>query len=253
MWIFEKGSIPIFATAIHNGHFVRKELLNIMKISEIDRLREEDPYTAEFTTISDNRMVNYLSRFEVDFNRPKELAVYLTKEQAWGLDLWKIPPSDEMIKKSLEKYEIFYKQLDEFLKDRIKKFKYLVVYDIHSYNYKRGSTTAPQEENPDINVGTKTLKNRDKFENIINIFIENMKKDFFGKTLDVRENVKFGGGHFPRWIHEKYPENIVVLSIEFKKIFMDEETGEFYPEKLSRLKDILKSTVKPVLKELEKL
>ena len=29
--------------------------------------------------------------------------------------------------------------------------------------------------------------------------------DYFGRRLDVRENVKFFGGQLPRWIHENFP------------------------------------------------
>jgi hypothetical protein len=43
--------------------------------------------------------------------------------------------------------------------------------------------------------------------------------------LDVRENVKFQGGQWPRWIHESFPDTGVAIAIEFKKFFMDEWTG----------------------------
>ena len=50
--------------------------------------------------------------------------------------------------------------------------------------------------------------------------------DFPGGRLDVRENVKFFGGNWPRWIHETFPDNGVAIAVEFKKFFMDEWTGE---------------------------
>jgi hypothetical protein len=49
--------------------------------------------------------------------------------------------------------------------------------------------------------------------------------DFLGRRLDVRENVKFKGGHLPRWIHETFPRAGCAVAIEFKKFFMDEWTG----------------------------
>lgn len=252
MWIFEEGNTPIFATAIHNGHYVREELVKIMNISEHERLKEEDPYTSEFTTMFDCRMVNYLSRFEVDFNRPENKAIYITPEQAWGLDVWKEKPTEEMIERSLERYRAFYKQLKDYLDRLVEKFGKLIVFDIHSYNYRRHGVEEPPEYNPDINVGTGTMLKPEKWRNIVNRFIDETNGvDFFGRPLDVRENIKFTGGYFPRWIHKHYPDNIGVLSLEFKKIFMDELTGEIYPEKLLRLKEILKKTIEPVLEELK--
>ncbi len=254
MWIFEEGDTPVLVTAIHNGHFVREELLRIMNISELERLKEEDPYTVEFTTVSDCRFINYLSRFEVDFNRPEEKAVYLTPEQAWGLELWKEKPTKEIIERSLNRYRTFYRELKEFLDRLVDKFGKLVVYDVHSYNYRRGGVEAPKEGNPDINVGTGTILKPEKWRRVIDRFIEMTNgMDFFGEHLDVRENVRFRGGFFPRWIHRNYPDNIAVLSLEFKKIFMDELTGELYPEKLKKLKDILKETIEPIVEELKRI
>jgi N-formylglutamate deformylase len=42
----------------------------------------------------------------------------------------------------------------------------------------------------------------------------------------VRENVRFRGGHFPRWVNGTYGERGFALALEFKKVFMDEWTGE---------------------------
>ncbi|MEJ2467722.1 MAG: N-formylglutamate amidohydrolase, partial [Campylobacterales bacterium] len=70
-WIIETVEIPIIATAIHNGHYVRRELERLFAIDEKERLREEDPYTSLWTTVVPNRVVVMTSRFEVDLNRPR--------------------------------------------------------------------------------------------------------------------------------------------------------------------------------------
>ncbi len=257
LWIMEKGDMPLIATAIHNGHYVREELKKYMEIDEQTRLREEDPYTGEFTEVSDSRIIVNVSRFEVDLNRPIEKAVYLKPEDAWGLKVWKEPLPKKEIERSLKEYKLFYKELKEFLDQFVKEHKLFVVYDIHSYNHRRKGKDAPPEDpqfNPEINVGTGTMANKEKFQPIIDRFIKDMKSyDFFGRSLDVRENIKFFGGYFPKWIHQNYPNNACVLSIEFKKIFMDEWTGEIYPDIFKELKNALKSTVLGVLEELKKL
>ena len=257
LWIMEKGELPLIATAIHNGHFIREELKKYLLIDEKTRLREEDPYTAEFTDISDSKIIVNVSRFEVDLNRPESKAIYLKPEDSWGLKVWKEIPPKHVIERSLKEYRLFYKELKEFLNQFVKESGLFVVYDIHSYNHRRKGADAPPEDpelNPEINVGTGTMKNKEKFQPVIDRFINDMRSyDFLGRSLDVRENVKFFGGYFPKWIHEHYPDNACVLSIEFKKIFMDEWTGEIYPELFKELKNALGYTVKGVLEELKKI
>ena len=73
------------AVALHDGYEVRPEVAALLAVTETDRWREEDPFTATWTEIGNIRIVAKRSRFEVDLNRPKEKAVYLKPEEAWGL------------------------------------------------------------------------------------------------------------------------------------------------------------------------
>jgi hypothetical protein len=50
--------------------------------------------------------------------------------------------------------------------------------------------------------------------------------DYFGRRLDVRENVRFFGGNLPTWIHQQFPDKVCALAIEVKKFFMNEWTGQ---------------------------
>ena len=88
-WYLERGDGPLVATAIHNGHDIQAELDGQFALSEEDRLRVEDPFTGGWTTVAPTSLVARQSRFEVDFNRPREKAVYQTPEDAWGLNIWK--------------------------------------------------------------------------------------------------------------------------------------------------------------------
>ena len=117
---------------------------------------------------------------------------------------------------------------------------------MHSYNYRRNGPDNPPEPdqlNPEINLGTGTL-DRGKWSSIIDRFISDVNNyDFMGRNLDIRENIKFKGGYFPKWLHQKYPENVCCLSIEFRKFFMDEWTGEGYKEIIKAIEEMLKFTV----------
>ena len=45
IWRLQKGSSPLVATAIHDGHALRDEVAERMALSSADRLRKEDPFT----------------------------------------------------------------------------------------------------------------------------------------------------------------------------------------------------------------
>ena len=130
-----------------------------------------------------------------------------------------------------------------------------MVYDLRSYNHRRNGPDGPAaapEGNPQVNVGTGTMK-RDRWAPVVDTFIEQFRDyDFPGGKLDVRENVKFHGGHWPRWIHENFPESGVALAIEVKKFFMDEWTGEPNRKLVEAIADALRLTVPGVLDALKR-
>lgn len=87
LWALRIAASPLIGTAIHNGHEVWPHLAEMMAIDEAGRLREEDPFTAEFVKDIPTHIVVRRSRFEVDLNRAPEGAVYLRPEQAWVVSL----------------------------------------------------------------------------------------------------------------------------------------------------------------------
>jgi N-formylglutamate amidohydrolase len=255
LWVEQVGDGPVVATAIHAGHEVRRDLLPLLAIDESTRAREEDPYTDALVKVVPSWIVFRRSRFEVDLNRPKEEAVYMAPEMAWGLQVWKKPLSETEIKRSLEEYDKFYDELYQLLKKIERKYKCFVVFDLHSYNYRRKGPYAPPEDpaqNPDVNVGTGSI-DRERCGPIVQRFIHDLRQyDFFGRHLDVRENVKFKGRYLAQWIHRKFPGSACVLAIEFKKFFMDEWTGIADIDVVEEIRKALHSTLPGILEELQK-
>ena len=98
IWRLHVGSGPLIATAIHDGHDVRDDVASHLALSDSERLREEDPFTGQWTQVAPTRVVGMRSRFEVDLNRPREKAVYRTPEDAWGLTVWKDDPPNDMFR-----------------------------------------------------------------------------------------------------------------------------------------------------------
>jgi len=255
MWQLERGDGPIVAVAIHHGHAVRDEVAALLAIDDRSRLREEDPFTGEWTTIAPTRCVVLRSRFEVDLNRPRDRAVYRKPADAWGLEVWKREPPDDLISRSMSEYDAFYTAMRGLLEDVERRHGGFVVFDLHSYNHRReGPEGPPADEsgNPQVNVGTGTL-DRTRWAGVVDRFTAALRSyDFPGGRLDVRENVKFKGGRLARWVHETFPSTGCALAIEFKKVFMDEWTGEADEGLVTAIGDALRSTVPEVLDELRR-
>ena len=95
---------------------------------------------------------------------------------------------------------------------------------------------------------------RGRWAPIVDRFIGDLRDfDFLGRHLDVRENVKFFGGNFPRWIHQEFPDSACVLAVEVKKFFMDEWTGKKDELQTDAIRQALESTVVGVREEARKL
>ncbi len=253
---FDPGSGPIIATAIHDSHALRPEVAELIKLSDRDRLREEDPYTGRWVDVADTQIIALRSRFEVDLNRPRDKAVYIDPEDCWGLEVWQKRPSVEIVDRSLELYDSYYSLLGSHLTETRSRFEKFVVLDIHSYNHKRDGPDAPAEsadENPEVNIGTGSL-DRSKWGPLVDRFMDDLRTfDLNGRRLDVRENVKFKGGHQVKWVHENFPGSGCGLAIEFKKFWMDEWTGQINDEMIDAIRAALSSTIPGLREELNRI
>ena len=257
IWRLHVGDGPLVATAVHDGHEARPEVTERFALDDAGRLREEDPWTAEWAMIAPTRVVGLRSRFEVDLNRAREKCVYRVPEDAWGLQVWDGELPDDVATRSLDEYDAFYKALGELYGELAEAHGRFVVFDLHTYNHRRNGPDGPEADpggNPQVNIGTGTLRDRSVWAGVIDRFIGDLSAfDFPGGKLDVRENVKFFGGNCGRWAHETFPDSACVLSIEFKKFFMDEWSGEPNPELVDAITAALKSTIPGVLEELQRV
>lgn len=245
-------------TAVHAGHDLRDEVRELMVLDEDTRLREEDPFTDQLGASVGSGLVMTRSRFEVDVNRPRATSVYQTPDECWGLDVWsggRLP--DEIAERSRAVHDAWFEELGRRL-DVLASRGPFVVFDIHSYNHHRDGSdapAAPQQDNPDINVGTGSL-DREPWIPVVDAFMEAMGTpvvEATGERLDVRENVRFWGQNQARWIHRRYPDTACVLALEFKKTWMDEWTGAPDQDHMAELTRILGSTVPAVTAALEQV
>jgi N-formylglutamate deformylase len=247
---FFSSASQVVSTAIHAGHELRPSLERRAALADATRRREEDPFTDRLVIPGGGAVVVHRSRFEFDLNRPRDGAVYLTPEDAWGLEVWDgaLPPGER--EESLRLYDEFYAELGRHLDDVASRGPFVVL-DLHSYNHRRSGpddTPEPDIDNPEVNVGTRWVDDG-RWGNVVSDFMGALRqRRVRGALLDVRENVRFKGGHLSRWVNERYHGAGFALAIEFKKVFMDEWTGVVDHEHLQQLQEALERVTPTLLR-----
>jgi len=126
--------------AVHDGHQFRSELWDNCLHTEYQRWFEEDSATKQMVQSHPIIIAGCDSRFEYDLNRAPESAIYV---DAWGMQLWREPLSLAMKNKSLQKHHNFYKVTHALINKLEELFGICVVYDMHSYNWKRWDREVP--------------------------------------------------------------------------------------------------------------
>lgn len=249
-WDIAVADGPVIATAIHDGHGLRPSLRPLVALPADERMREEDPLTGMFTEVGDVRIQVPTSRFETDLNRPREGAVYARPEDCWGLEVWRAPMPEQEIESSLAAWDRFYTMFAELVERMLERWNALLLIDLHSYNHRRdGADAAPaaQQDNPDIELGI-TTADPDRWGSVVTQFSQVLRvHPVNGRKPDVRANVRFPtGGHFPEWVYSRWGSRVCTISPEFKKIFMDEWTGQADIAALYDLRASLQSAVDAV-------
>lgn len=249
-WNISVADGPVIATAIHDGHAIRPALQPRVALPADQRLREEDPLTGLLTSVGDVRIQVPTSRFELDLNRPRDGAVYAQPEQCWGLEVWRPPLPPEEIARSLAAWDRFYAMVTELIDRLLERWQALLLIDLHSYNHRRDGTDAapaPQQDNPDIELGL-TTADPARWEDVAQRFTGALREHpVAGRRPDVRANVRFPtGGHFPEWVYSRWGARVCTISPEFKKIFMDEWSGQADIAALQDLRTGLQAAVDAV-------
>ena len=228
--------VPYVCGAVHDGHQFRRELWENCIHTEYERWFEEDPATKEMIQTHPIVISGMDSRFEYDLNRAPESAIY---EDAWGKQLWKHPLSDVMKQKSLAKHTNFYKVVHALIEKLEEKFNVSIVYDMHSYNWKRW-----EREVPTFNLGTGNVDN-ERFGKTIELW-RNMLSEIKlpnGIAASSKINDTFqGNGYFLKYITQHF-SNTLVLATEVKKIYCDEINQIMFPEVVSAIEHALKTLV----------
>lgn len=238
--------VPYMCVAVHNGHNLRQSLSSICSLSQKERLYEEDPFTGEFIASLPMVMIAQDSRYEYDLNRSPEQSVYDT---AWGKKVWKKSLSKKEKNLSLSKHQQFYTLFTALINDVSKIYHSCVVFDIHSYNYKR----IADKETPVFNVGTNYI-NLKKYERSLDRWLKELNKiKLPHESVSAEKDRVFQGkGYLAEYSRKKW-RNVLVLPTEIKKIYIDEEKGDSFPFVIDELKKGIKKAIVNVAADFSKI
>jgi uncharacterized protein (TIGR02421 family) len=227
---------PIICAAIHNGHRLRSDLKKAFMLSKEERFYEEDPYTDELISSFPIQIIGNDSRFEYDLNRAKTLSTYF--KTAWDKQVWDKPLSQKQRAESHRKHQALYNVLESIVRVIERLFSNAIIFDIHSYNYKR-----IDKDTPTFNIGSGQI-DVERWGKVVNQFdkqLNNIKLP----NLDVRSAINeifHGRGYLITHINAHF-DNTLVLPTEVKKVFMDESSGEIYSLVLEELKAGFKNAI----------
>ncbi len=229
--------VPFACGAVHDGHQFRKELWDNCLHTEYDRWYEEDPCTKEFVKSLPILIAGCDSRFEYDLNRDPDNAVF---ETAWGKELWKTPLDEAQHRKSLEKHFAFYSVVNALIKKLEDLFGIAVVYDMHSYNWRRWD-----REVPVINLGTTNIDN-ERFGADVESWRQSLSELQLPHGIETTSKINdtfFGNGYFLKFITQNF-KNTLVLATEFKKIYCDELQQIIFPEVVLSIEEQLQIKIR---------
>ncbi|GHC50260.1 N-formylglutamate amidohydrolase [Ulvibacter litoralis] len=229
--------VPYVCGAVHDGHQFRTELLDNCLHTEYERWFEEDPCTKTFVHTHPIVIAGCDSRFEYDLNRDPDNAIY---EDAWGKKLWKSSLAKAQHAKSLAKHTAFYEVVHALIATLEEKFGAVVVYDMHSYNWRRWN-----REVPVINLGTANVDNN-RFGSCIEDWRQSLSELELPHGIESTSKINDtfqGNGYFLKYITNTF-RNTLVLATEFKKIYCDELQAVIFPEVVSAIEMQLQQKIK---------
>lgn len=228
--------VPYVCSSIHSGHKLTPALEKKCLISESDRLQEEDPYTDQMIDSFPITLVAMDSRFEYDLNRPPESCVY---ESAWGKEVWKKPLTASQNDTSLVKHARYYRVLKALLTKLEERFGAVMLVDVHSYNWQ----IRKYDDAPVFNIGTSQVNVR-RWRNTLAVLEKKLRLITLPNlTTTVERNAVFQGRGYQASFVREFFSNTLIIPLEVKKIFMDEENGEVFPLVLDKLQEGLHMSV----------
>lgn len=235
---------PYICGAVHDGHQFRKSLWENCLHTEYERWYEEDPCTKEMVNSHPIVIAGCDSRFEYDLNRAPETAIY---KDAWGKQLWKNPLAKDERLISLNKHSNFYQVVHALVQKIESKYAKAIVFDMHSYNWKRWD-----REVPTWNLGTANIDS-ERFGSLAESWRDKLGGMQLPNKISSHSKINDtfqGNGYFLKYITQSF-KNTLVLATEIAKVYCDEYTAILYPEVVRSVEEQLKELIPLQVREFQ--
>ncbi len=220
---YQKNNFNVLLMTIHSGTWMRKDIEKKQAITRERRLLEEDLDTHKIYSplVLEKGGIwidNKASRFECDYNRKPDNAIYTNKSEKWIKILWKEDLTPSQCNWLMEGYNEFYFTLGRL----IDTYRFNIIFDSHSMRSGKGR--------PNISFGTKYIP---KF--YMPIVRSMMQKLINMGYANVSLNNPYGGGHILNWLNNKFP-GLFIFSMEVnKKLYMSKNRRKTISKKLNHL------------------
>ena len=237
------GDNTVLATAIHAGHDLRPEIEAQMSLAEATRTREEDPATDRIAAAVPGHVIVHRSRFEVDVNRAVRRRLPTTRRRV-GPRCVASSSRRRRHPRSRSEHDVFYATVRGPSRTCRARAPFVVL-DVHSYNHRALDPTPRRRPCKRTRTSTwarEPSTGHGSAQRPIASSPSSARRRCTAAT-HVRENVRFRGGYFSRWVHEQFPGRGCALAIEFKKTFMDEWAGVVDDDHVSQLGAALRATL----------
>ena len=147
----------------------------------------------------------------------------------------------------MQKHTTFYEVVYTLVHQLEKIHKNVIVFDMHSYNWKRWDRPVPT-----WNLGTVNIDNG-RFGSIVDSWSEklgSMKLPGDISQTSLINDVFQGNGYFLKFITKNF-NNTLVLATEISKVYCDELSGIIYPEVVRSVEEHLKELIPLQVKEFQ--
>jgi len=220
---YQKNNFNILLLTIHSGTCMRNDIEKKQSITKEQRYLEEDLDTHKIygKLVLEKGGIwvdNKASRFECDYNRHPENAIYTNRSERWNKDLWKYELTQHQKKWLMKGYNEFYFTLARL----IDAYRFNIIFDGHSMR--------DGKSRPDISFGTKYIPQ---------FYLPNVKS-MQRKLINlgynsVSLNNPYKGGYILKWLNKKFPD-IFICSMEInKKLYMTRDRRKVMKSKLDKL------------------
>ncbi|PIE64492.1 MAG: hypothetical protein CSA26_07765 [Desulfobacterales bacterium] len=212
---------PVICTAIHDGHRLDPAYDRRMFVSEADRIFEEDPFTADIIEPLPIVIRVRDSRYYYDLNRSTDECIY---DEAWGKKVWREPLTEVERKKVVRRHACYYRVLATLAAAVEKRFGCFLLYDLHSYNYRRLDWNTPL-----FDIGTHYVAGQ--YRSFIDFLLKKLAEIRLPgfENRAVCDEVFRGVGYQAAFLKKHYPNSLCV-PLEIKKVFMDENGQKLLPD-----------------------